>query len=364
LSDVPEGTHVRLTHEGLHTFPKVPAFATRNFEAGWTDLIGSRLADYVENADREIVIEREFNAPRRLVWDAMTKAEHVAKWWGPRGFTTTVETMDFRVGGDWKLTMVGPDGMKYPNKSIFREIVDQERVVFSHGGGREDGGKPGANFVATWSFDDLAPERTRVTLRMVFQTPEGRDLVVREYNAVEGGKQTLTRLGEHLAAALSEPFVIEREFNAPRDLVWKAWTERDRFMQWFGPKGCSMPDATMDFRVGGELHFRLRAQDGGEMWGKWIFREIVEPEKILFANSFSDETGAIAPCPFPGEWPLQMLTEIRFTENNGKTLVTLQSLPLDATAAERKTFDDHRGSFTQGWTGTFEQFEEYLGTQA
>src|SRR4051794_24249928 len=64
-------TKVKLTHEGLETFPKVPAYARKNFMEGWTSLIGSSLKDYVENADREIVISREFNAPRELVWEAM-----------------------------------------------------------------------------------------------------------------------------------------------------------------------------------------------------------------------------------------------------------------------------------------------------
>jgi uncharacterized protein YndB with AHSA1/START domain len=145
---------------------------------------------------REIVISRAFKAPRELVWEAMTKPEHVVNWWGPRGFSSTIETMDFRVGGEWKHVMRGPDGVNYPNHSVFQEIVKPARIVFRHGGKREGG--PGISFVSTWSFEALAADKTRVTIRMVFPSAAERDLVVKEFGAIEGGKQTLERLGEYL----------------------------------------------------------------------------------------------------------------------------------------------------------------------
>ncbi len=86
--------------------------------------------------DREIIISRVFDAPREMIWDAMMDPKKVVKWWGPRGFTTTVEVMDVRPGGVWKLTMHGPDGANYPNKSIFQEVVKPERVVLALAGGR------------------------------------------------------------------------------------------------------------------------------------------------------------------------------------------------------------------------------------
>src|SRR4051794_22770263 len=82
-------------------------------------------------------------------------------------------------------------------------------------------------------------------------------------------------------------FLITRVFDAPRPLVWKAWTEQDRLMQWFGPKGCTMPAARLDFRPGGVFHFCLHSPDGREMWGKFAYREIVAPERIVWVHSFS-----------------------------------------------------------------------------
>jgi uncharacterized protein YndB with AHSA1/START domain len=197
----PEGkkTRIKLTHEGLESFPKIPVFARENFVAGWTCIIGEELKKFVETnpaPDREIVINRVVDAPRELVWRAMTNPKHVVQWWGPRGFTTTIEKMDVRPGGVWKHVMQGPDGTDYPNKSIFTEIVKPYRICFSHGGGKKGG--PGANFDATWSFDALETGQTRVTIRMVFPSAMARDKVVKEYGAIEGGKQTLERLSEHL----------------------------------------------------------------------------------------------------------------------------------------------------------------------
>jgi uncharacterized protein YndB with AHSA1/START domain len=308
--------------------------------------------------DREIVISREFNAPRQLAWKAMTHPQNVAHWWGPRGFSTTIEEMDLRAGGAWKHVMCGPDGAKYPNKSVFREIVAPERIVFSHGGGHEHG--PGATFVATWTFEAVATGKTRVTGRMVFPSAAARDFVVKEFGAIEGGKQTLERLGEFLAKQLCEPFLISHEFDAPREKVWQTWTERECLLQWFGPKGFTMTTANLDFRPGGMFHYALSSPDGKEMWGKWIFREIIAPEKIILANSFSDKDGNLTRPPFPGAWPLQMLTETIFTEQNGNTTITLKWLPLDAVAEEIQTFNAARDSFKQGWTGTFEQLAAYL----
>ena len=311
-----------------------------------------------DTSAREIVITRDFNAPRELVWEAMTNPKHVVNWWGPRGFTTTIEVMDFRVGGMWKHLMQGPDGAKYPNKSIFKEIVKPERIVFTHGGGREEG--PGASFEATWSFESLSADRTRVTARMVFPTAGQRDFVVKEFGAIEGGKQTLMKMGEYLARMVCEPFVIEREFAAPRELVWKAWTERDRLLQWFGPKGATMKTANLDFRPGGIFHYCLAMPDGKELWGKFDYREIIAPEKMLWVNSFSDKDGGLTRHPFSNQWPLQLLSQATFTERGGKTTVTIKWLPLDATDEERRAFEAARAGMNQGWGGTFDQLAEYL----
>jgi len=178
-------------------------------------------------ADREIILSRVFDAPRELVWEVWTDPRHVVNWWGPNGFTTTIHEMDVRPGGVWHQTMHGPDGTDYPNKSIFKEAIKLERIIFTHGGGEKGG--PGANFEATWTFDTQG-DKTKVTMRMVFPTAAERDQVVKHYNAIEGGKQTLGRLASYLPKA---PVLIERTFKSPIDTVWKAITDVHQMKQWF-----------------------------------------------------------------------------------------------------------------------------------
>jgi uncharacterized protein YndB with AHSA1/START domain len=311
-------------------------------------------------SDREIVITRVFDAPRELVWEAMTNPQHVANWWGPRGFTTTTEVMDLRPGGAWKHVMRGPDGANYPNKSIFKEVVKPERIVYSHGGGREDG--PGASFVATWSFEVVEKNKTRLTARMVFPTADQRDFVVKEFGAIEGGKQTLERLSEFLAnqGVGTKPFVISREFVAPRALVFKVWTERDHLVRWWGPKGMQVVTCKNDLRPGGMMHYCLRTPDGHDMWGRWVYRDVIPPDRLVFVGSFSDEQGGLTRHPMAPAWPLELLSTIKFTENAGRTTVTVTWVPLNPTEAERKAFDGGHTSMQGGWGGTLDQLGEYL----
>lgn len=309
-------------------------------------------------SDREIVITRVLHAPRELVWQAWTEP-HVTKWWGPRGFSTTIKKMDFRVGGVWEHVMHGPDGVNYPNKSTFKEIVPLERITYSHGGGREAG--PGATFVATWTFETVEGNKTRLTGRLVFPSAEARDFVVKEFGAIEGGKQTLERASEYVAGMQARPFIISREFNAPRDLVWKAWTERERFAQWFGPKGVKVSVAKFDLRPGGMIHYSMTGPDGKTMWGRAVYREVVPPTKIVWINSFSDKDAGITRHPLTTDrWPLQLLTTITFAETAGKTTVAVHWLPYEADEDERRVFDAHLESMKMGWGGTFDQFANYL----
>jgi uncharacterized protein YndB with AHSA1/START domain len=155
-------------------------------------------------------------------------------------------------------------------------------------------------------------------------------------------------------------FVISRVFDAPREVVWKAWTERDRLMQWFGPKGFTMHAATLDFRPGGVFHYCLRSAAGEDMWGKFVYREIVPPERIVHVHSFSDEKGGTTRHPMSPTWPLEMLSTTTLTEHKGRTTVTVRWSALNATEAERTTFDSSHDGMRMGWTGTFDQLAEYL----
>ena len=148
-----------------------------------------------QTSDREIVITRVLNAPRELVFQAWTDPEHLIKWWGPRGFTNTFQEINIKPGGVWRFIMHGPDGTDYLNTIIFEKVVEPELLVYSHSeNGAED--NP-SSFHVTVTFEAQG-NKTNLTMYSLFKTAEARDLVVREYGAIEGGNQTLDRLEEEL----------------------------------------------------------------------------------------------------------------------------------------------------------------------
>lgn len=148
-------------------------------------------------ADREILVSREIDAPRELVFEAFTRVRHLSRWWGPEGFTTTTRSFEFRVGGEWDFVMHGPDGTDYQEWITWREIVPPERIALLHG---ESPADPDA-FETFLTFESTG-ERTRIAMRTVFPTRELRDQAVEKYHAVEGGEQTLSNLAAYVADLL------------------------------------------------------------------------------------------------------------------------------------------------------------------
>lgn len=314
----------------------------------------------MSNSDRQILVTRAFEAPRELVFEAWTKPEHVVRWWGPNGFTTTMEEMDVRPGGGWKYTMHGPDGTNYPNKSVFVEVVRPERLVYTHGGTREGG--PGVSFTATVTFEECLG-RTTVTMQLLFPSVEGRDHAVREYNALEGGQQTLGRLAAYVATLLPEVapvFSVSRTFNAPRQLVFQAWSEAEHLNRWWGPKGFETKSLRLDFRPGGLYHYSSKMPDGTLIYGTFLYREIVAPERIVFLNGFADEACNLARHPLMPDWPRQILNVLTLEEQDGKTNLSLRGQPHEPTEAEQKAFREALKYLTPGFNGTFDQLETYL----
>ena len=139
---------------------------------------------------------RVFDATPELVFSVWTDPKHLAQWWGPNGFTTTTRQFEFKPGGVWRFVMHGPDGRDYQNRITFVEIVPNKRIAYRHGGG--DDVEP-VQFQTEVTF---APHngKTRVTWRMQFPTAEARAHVIAQYGADKGLIQTMSRLGEYVAA--------------------------------------------------------------------------------------------------------------------------------------------------------------------
>ena len=161
-----------------------------------------------------------------------------------------------------------------------------------------------------------------------------------------------------------QDFVVSRVFDAPRHLVWKAWTEPKRLAAWWGPKGCKLRVVKVDLRPGGVFHYAMAYKPGHEMWGRFVYREVAAPERLVYVSSFSDESAGLTRAPFKDTFPLEILNALTLREEDGKTTLTLRGHPLNATDDERATFLDMFPSMQQGFGGTFDQLAAYLAAEA
>ncbi len=155
--------------------------------------------------------------------------------------------------------------------------------------------------------------------------------------------------------AAEQTLVITRTFDAPRSLVFKAWTESERVKRWWGPKSFTTPVCEVDLRLGGVFRTCMRSPDGQEFWSQGVYREIVDPERIVCTDSFADEEGNLVAPEHYGmspEWPAEALITVTFTEHAGKTRLTLQHSPVPP--------GRDRDLCQQGWEESFDKLADYL----
>jgi uncharacterized protein YndB with AHSA1/START domain len=151
-------------------------------------------------SDREVMVSRLIEGPRDVVFEAFTEVQHLSRWWGPEGFTTTTRAFEFSEGGVWEFTMHGPDGSDYPNWIQWMEIRRPELIVLRHGAMPDDP----EQFSSTFFFEERT-NGTRVILRSEFKTRALRDRAVEEYGAIEGGNQTLDSLARYVTGKREWP---------------------------------------------------------------------------------------------------------------------------------------------------------------
>lgn len=154
---------------------------------------------------------------------------------------------------------------------------------------------------------------------------------------------------------MSSDLVIVRVFDAPRALVWKAWTDPEHFKQWWGPAGFTAPSCTMDVRVGGRFLWCMRSDKGEEYWNTGVYREIVPHERIVYTNSFADAKGNVVPPSYygvPGDEPEESQVTVTFAEDGGRTTMTLR---------HALRVDDHWHRMVRtGWNGSFDKLTASL----
>jgi uncharacterized protein YndB with AHSA1/START domain len=146
---------------------------------------------------------------------------------------------------------------------------------------------------------------------------------------------------------------IERTFDAPREAVFKAWTDPDILMQWFGPREWPLVHCTVDLQVGGVWHYCMRGPDGTESWGRGVYKEITPPSRLVYADSFSDADGNVA----PGMPTMEITAE--FIESDGKTI--LRSMTTFASPADLETVINM--GMKEGLIETWDRLEEYLASK-
>jgi uncharacterized protein YndB with AHSA1/START domain len=160
---------------------------------------------------------------------------------------------------------------------------------------------------------------------------------------------------------IQKEFIITRTFNAPKELVFKAFSESEALAQWWGPKEMPITVIKLDFRPHGIFHYKMEG-NGSTGYGLFIYEEINRPDAFTFLSSFSDEQGNVCRAPFSEVWPLQIYNHLTLVENNGTTTLTLKGAPVNATEEEKNFYFSFTSNMEQGFKGTFDQLDNYLQT--
>ena len=239
--------------------------------------------------DREIVVTRNVNAPRPLVFDAWTNPKVVPQWMlGPPGWTMPVCEIDLRAGGEWHFVWRKSDGTEMAMQGVYKEINPPERLVSTESWG---GNWPETLNTLTLSE---ANAKTTITVTILYPTKEARDAALLT-GMKDGMAATFDRLAEFLgSSAMKHDLVVTRLFDAPVKLVWNAWIDPEQVMRWWGPIGFTSPLAKMDFRVGGTSLVCMRAPKefgGQDLYSTWEYREIEPRRRFEYIHNLADKDG-------------------------------------------------------------------------
>lgn len=219
--------------------------------------------------DRELVNTRVLLGPPELIWEVWTNPEHLAEWWGPRGFKTTTHSMDVRPGGSWRFTMHGPDGTDFENRVVYEDVEPGRLLRYKHDD--NDSNLEPISFSVTVTFAPLGtPEdpRTLVTMRLVFERPEDLYRVESQYNACQGGIETFTRVGERLAAiregrqqtsSADAPCVTPAHGHAD-DVEWQSYPHGQRVKLLTQSQGVAVVLSEVEPGCEGPLHVHPGAE--------------------------------------------------------------------------------------------------------
>ena len=157
-------------------------------------------------------------------------------------------------------------------------------------------------------------------------------------------------------------FVITRTFNAPRERVFKTMTQTEHLQKWWGPQGCTIDVVAHEPKPGGVFHYCMKFGPGVDMYGKFEYRELTPPERIVFINGFADADGNRIHYAMSPSWPLEVLNTVTLDDDAGTTIMTLHSTPQGATPVEIDAFKAGHASMQQGFGGMYDAYEQYLAS--
>jgi uncharacterized protein YndB with AHSA1/START domain len=331
-----------------------------------------------EHSEWDLVITRVFDAPRDLVFKAWTETKHIAQWWGPNGFTIPVCEWDVRPGGLIRIHMRAPNGIVYPMTGVFEEIIAPERLVFV-GSALDENGNSMFDVLNTITF---AEQQGKTSLTLQARVVKTTALAPQYLKGMEAGwTQSLDRLGALLGALKDkgadqekekvkekEPLVMRspasnvaqlagdreivatRLFDAPRDLVWQAWTDPTHISQWWGPRGFTTTTHEMNLRKDGSWRFVMHGPDGRDYHNRITYVEVLKPERLAYEHAPENSN----------DEPVNFEVTVRFAAEGEKTRVHMRMLFPSAAARDHvvKTY-----GAVDGLTQTLGRLQEHLANR-
>jgi uncharacterized protein YndB with AHSA1/START domain len=159
---------------------------------------------------------------------------------------------------------------------------------------------------------------------------------------------------------VASEFVFTRTLDASRPHVWDAFTRPEHLRHWWGTPGATVEIVRHELKPGGLFHYCMKFPDGRTMWARFVFREIVAPERLVWLNGFSDEHGGLTRNPWMPDMPLETLNTVTLEERDGKTLLTITAVPFNASEGEELIFASGLSGMRMGFGASFKLLAEYL----
>ncbi|MCE9584455.1 MAG: SRPBCC domain-containing protein [Planctomycetes bacterium] len=229
----------------------------------------------------KVVFTRLFDAPRATVWRAWTDAKHLAKWWGPIGWTAPVCRLDARVGGRIHVVMRGPDGEEHPMEGTVTVLDAPRRFAFVS----SVPDKAGATMFEVENSVLFAARRRKTLVTLTARVTRITPVAAPYIAGMEAGWcQSLEKLDSTLSGSAKREIVSVRCLEASPAQVYRAWTTSKIITRWWGPKGFTNTISRFEPRAGGRWNLVMHGPDGKDFPNAWRFLELERPRRIVLEH--------------------------------------------------------------------------------